>query len=224
MRPQAASDMQARMSLFAILLAGAVTPSERLRRQLTGARVIAADSGMAHAAALAVEPELWVGDFDSASPAVKERYCHVPQMTFPAEKAAADGDLAIDEALRRGATRFMLCGALGGQLDHVLVHLGVALRLARAGYPVLMTSGSEEAWPLLPGDHRFDYPAGSRFSILPMADLTGLDLEGVKWPLVRRDVPLGSSLTLANVATGPVRVRLQGGYGTVAGYPGTEAP
>ena len=54
------------MTCFAILLGGDLTVTPRLKSQIRGARVIAADSGMMHAAALHIMPELWVGDFDSA--------------------------------------------------------------------------------------------------------------------------------------------------------------
>ena len=123
------------MTLFLILLGGELTVTSRLKRQISGARVIAADSGMRHAAALGVEPELWVGDFDSSDAALRARYAHVPRLEFPADKAQTDGDLAIDEALRRGATRLMLAGALGGpRSDHAAHHLMRMLALTETAF------------------------------------------------------------------------------------------
>ena len=66
------------MTRFAILLGGDMTPTARLRGQIKGARIIAADSGMMHAAALGVVPELWVGDFDSAGSELTMQYREVP--------------------------------------------------------------------------------------------------------------------------------------------------
>ena len=54
------------MTTFTVLLAGDITPTTRLAAQIAGTRIIAADSGMRHAAALRVVPELWLGDFDLA--------------------------------------------------------------------------------------------------------------------------------------------------------------
>jgi thiamine pyrophosphokinase len=52
---------------FAILLAGELTVTDRLRQQLAECT---GDRGRwrhgLHAAALGVEPELWIGDFDSS--------------------------------------------------------------------------------------------------------------------------------------------------------------
>jgi thiamine pyrophosphokinase len=210
------------MSRFAILLGGSLTVTSRLRRQLAGARFIAADGGMIHAAALGVEPELWVGDFDSSGSELLLQYRHVARQSHAQEKDATDGDLAVAEALRRGGRDVLLVGGFGGQADHTFGHFGLVLRLARAGHASLLTSGGEEAHPLIPGVTEIDLPPDSRISIVPFADLTGLDLEGVRWPLVRRDVPLGSSLTLSNIAHGRVRISLASGYGMAIAYPATH--
>ena len=210
------------MTRFAILLGGNLTVTARLRRHIAGARVIAADSGITHAASLGVDPELWVGDFDSSGSELTLQYRHVPRQSHPPEKDATDGELAVAEALKRGGRDFVLIGGFGGQSDHTLGHFGLALRLARAGHVSLLTSGGEEAYPLIPGVTEIDLPPGSRISIVPFADLAGLDLQGVRWPLAKRDVPLGSSLTLSNIAHGPVRISLGSGYGMVIAYPAAD--
>ncbi len=207
------------MTRFAILLGGNLVATPRLRKQLEGARVIAADRGMVHAAALALAPELWVGDFDSAGSALAIQYARVPRQVHPPEKAATDGGLAIAVALERGATDLVLAGGFGGQADHTLGHFGQILKLANAGRSSLITSGDEEAYSVIPGMIEIDVPEQSRISLVPFTDLVGLDLEGVKWPLVKRDVPLGSTLTLSNVALGPVRITLQAGHAIAIAYP-----
>ena len=133
------------MARFAILLGGNLTVTARLRKQLSGARVIAADRGMIHAGALKLAPELWVGDFDSAGSELAIQYAHVPRQVHPPEKAATDGGLAIAVALQRGATELVLVGGFGGQADHTLGHLGQILHLARAGLSSFISSGDEEA-------------------------------------------------------------------------------
>jgi thiamine pyrophosphokinase len=207
------------MTRFAILLGGDLTVTPRLKSQIKGARVIAADSGMMHAASLHIMPELWVGDFDSAGSELTMQYRDVPRETFSTEKDATDGDIAVDAAIRRGATEIILLGGLGGQTDHTAGLLGQSIRIARDGVACLLTSGLEEAWPLIAGHMRIDLPAETRLSIIPFTDLHGLDLSGVKWPLTGRDVPVGSTLTLSNLALGPVEMSLKGGHGVAIAYP-----
>jgi len=207
------------MTRFAILLGGDLAVTPRLRRQLHGARVIAADRGMIHAGVLGLTPELWVGDFDSAGSELKVQYRDVPRHVHPAEKAVTDGGLAIAVALERGATGLVLVGGFGGQADHTVGHFGQILHLAKSGLTSFVTGGNEEAYPLIPGQLKIDLAEHSRLSIVPFTDLVGLDIEGVKWPLVKRDVPLGSTLTLSNVARGPVRIAVQSGHAIAIAYP-----
>ncbi len=206
------------MSSFLILLGGDLAVTPRLAAQVAGARAIAADSGMRHAQALGIVPELWVGDFDSAGSELRLDYKDVPTQQFPPEKNATDGELAVEEALRRGATRMVLVGGLGGQADHVTAHLGLLIKLGRAGVDCFGTSGVEEAWPLSPNQH-FELENGTRVSIVPWSNLEGLTLNGVKWPLEHRSVPVGSTLTLSNVAEGPVSISVRSGIGIIFIYP-----
>ena len=196
---------------FSILLAGALIATPRVRRQVSGTRVIAADGGMAHADMLGVEPELWVGDFDSSGAELHRRFAHTERQAHPVAKDATDGELAVDEAIRRGAADLVLLGGFGGRSDHQLQHLAHLLAIAEKGCGVLMTSGREEAVALLAGERRLDLPVGSVFSLIAFSDLRGLCLSNVDWPLNERDMAFGSSLTMSNVARGPVDVKLQSG-------------
>ena len=207
------------MSNFAILLGGNVKPTKRLKKQLEGARVIAADSGMQHADSLSLKPELWVGDFDSASPHLQKKHKDVPRQTYDVEKDATDGEIAIAEALRRGATSLILVGGFGGQFDHTLAHAGFLLALTKRGMKIFMSSGDEEAHALVDEIAIDDLSFGTRLSVAPFADLRGLTLSGVKWPLTKRDVPLGSALTLSNIVTGSVRISLLSGSALILTYP-----
>lgn len=207
------------MSNFAILLGGNVKPTKRLKKQLEGARVIAADSGMQHADSLSLKPELWVGDFDSASPHLQKKHKDVPRQTYDVEKDATDGEIAIAEALRRGATSLILVGGFGGQFDHTLAHAGFLLALTKRGMKIFMSSGDEEAHALVDEIAIDDLSFGTRLSVAPFSDLRGLTLTGVKWPLTKRDVPLGSALTLSNIVTGSVRISLLSGSALILTYP-----
>jgi thiamine pyrophosphokinase len=207
---------------FAILLGGQVRPTARLAAQVKGARVIAADSGMAHAAPLGLVPELWVGDFDSASVALQADYATVPRLRFPSAKDVTDGEIAVEAALARGARRIILVGAFGGQFDHALAHATLLLSLQTRGVSAMASSGNEEAWPLLDSLLLPDLPPGAGLSVIGLTSLVGLSISGVRWPLETRDVPRGASLTLSNTVTGPVMLSLRQGEAVVVVYPTGE--
>jgi thiamine pyrophosphokinase len=207
------------MSRFTILLNGPVAVTGRLKQQTLGTRAIAADGGMAHAVPLGLGVELWIGDFDSTSEALAARHRDIPRERFSAAKDKTDGELAADAAIARGATSMLFVGGFGGQSDHALGHFALAIRLARAGIPAMLSSGEEEAYPVLPGSMRPSLPLGSRMSIIALADLTGLTLRGAHWPLRDAEIPLGSTCTLSNIVTGSIEIELASGYGVLIAYP-----
>jgi thiamine pyrophosphokinase len=204
------------MSKFLILLGGHLTVTDRLKRQIAGARVLAADSGIRHASALGVEPELWLGDFDSTSQALAQRYKHVPRREFPAAKDMTDGELALSEAYALGATSIILVGAFGGErTDHTMLHLTLAVAQAEMGRDIFLSSGTEEAWPILAGGHAPDLPDGTLFSLIGFTELNGLTITSAEWPLDKVKVPFGSSLTVSNVVRGTLGLQLRSGCGVL---------
>lgn len=206
--------------VFTILLGGALTVTDRVRNAVKGTRVIAADSGMRHAAPLGLHPELWVGDFDSADEALLAGWTTVERQPYPAQKAETDGAIAVGEALSRGAGAIVMVGALGGERsDHALQHFAHALQLKHSGIDVLLLSGEEEARPLVPGRVCVDLPAGSLFSVIGFSDLEDLSIENARYPLDGFHLPFGSSRTLSNVALGPVAIRLGSGQGLLLARP-----
>jgi thiamine pyrophosphokinase len=207
------------MSKFVILMAGDVSPTRRLKNQISNARVIAADGGMKHAEALGLTPELWVGDFDSTSTVLRDQWSHIEQERFPAAKDKTDGELAVEAAIKRGANEIILVGAFGGQFDHVLAHATLLHVIASGGVKAFATSGNEEAWPLSSSLSLWQIPSGTRVSIVGLTDMKALSILGVRWPLQRRDVPFGSTLTLSNESKGDVSISLEQGRAVVLLYP-----
>jgi thiamine pyrophosphokinase len=161
---------------------------------------------------LGVIPELWVGDFDSASEALQAKWQNVSRIAFDPAKAKSDGALAIEEAIRRGANSLILVGAFGGsRSDHQLIIVTQAAALAATGVPVILSSGTEEAIILTGGEVRIDLKEGTVFSVVALNDLKGLSITNARWPLSLASVPFGSTMTLSNIALGRVLISLISG-------------
>ena len=202
------------MNKCVILLGGDIVATPRLMQQCKDALVLAADSGVRHATALGLTVDCWLGDFDSTTPALARKFKDLPRKTFPRDKDKTDGELAIEEAISRDCDSFIMVGAFGGaRTDHALLHGFQAVELRKRGFQVILTSGAEEAAPMLPGKQTFDLEPGALFSLVGFGALEGVTIVGAKWPLQNRLVPAGSSLTMSNVATGPVTVSLTAGEG-----------
>jgi len=200
-------------SPYTILLGGDIVVTPRLRALIDPQHVIAADSGMRHANALELVPQLWVGDFDSSDKELKHRYDFVERVAYPVEKALTDGEIAIQAALDAGADRLILCGAFGGRSDQVFGHMTMAIRLAQSGLSVCLTSGYEEGYPLIPGIHHFDLPSNCLFSLVGFSALEGVGIEGAKWCLEEASLPFGYGRAISNVVEADLRISLRGGVG-----------
>lgn len=188
-----------------ILLGGDVTPTPRLKQSISQKDfiIIAADGGIRHAETLNITPTLWLGDFDSAPKEIDQHHFKGAIETHNPDKAQTDGELAIERARQMGATKLILVGALSGERsDHMLMHMSMALSLAAQGFDILMTSGAEEAIPLIADNSAQTitphWPEGAIFSLVGYTDLEGVTLKGMKWPLHQHFVPFGDTLTLSN--------------------------
>ena len=120
-----------------------------------GAFVIAADSGLDHAAALGLSVDVLVGDLDSATaPAVRAaEAAGVRIERHPVDKEATDLELALDYALAIGASRVtVVSGGGGARLDH---HLAELVLLASARFAPLHLDariGAARAVPVHAGE------------------------------------------------------------------------
>ena len=92
--------------------------------------VIAADAGYENACRVGVEPDLLLGDYDSAP----RPEAGAKTVFLPAEKDDTDTYYAARKALELGATDVVIVGGLGGaRLDHTLANLQTLVFLAKNG-------------------------------------------------------------------------------------------
>ena len=193
------------MTRVAIVLAGGDPVDPHVKLLLPEADdVIAADSGIPHAAALGLHVDVLVGDLDSADPLIVDAAVAAGTVVerHPADKDATDLELALDAALARGASRITVVGGAGGRIDHhfgnvavlgspryadieIDAHMGDArVVIVRAGRPPLAIGGA----------------IGSLVTLLAMGgDAFGVTTTGLQYPLRNEDLPVGTTRGLSNV-------------------------
>jgi thiamine pyrophosphokinase len=178
------------------------------------ADVIAADEGLARARALGVSPDLLVGDLDSLAPALlrETEADGIPVLRAAVDKDESDAELALLEAVRRGATRVTVLGAFGGpRLDHALANVWLLAHPGLARVDVrLLDARSRVTLVTAPGPggrpirRELAGPVGATVSLFPLGgDAEGITTGGLRYPL--RDEPLrtGPARGLSNVRTSP---------------------
>jgi thiamine pyrophosphokinase len=177
--------------------------------------LLAADGGAAFLAREGLAPQAVVGDCDSldagVAGALEEQ--GVEFVRHPVRKDVTDGELAVEEALRRGAGSLLLAGATGA-LDHTLGHLAILRRLTAHGVAARLVAPDLAAAVLIaPVETVLGAPAGVRVSIVPVGAAAIVTLAGLDYPLDRGTLPADACLGLGNhvTAAGAARVVIHEG-------------
>lgn len=164
-------------------------------------RIIAADGGAEHVLAAGRIPHLVVGDMDSISAEAMAhlRAQNVPMHIYPPHKDETDLELALRAAAC--ATEITILGALGGRRDHEWANM---LLLAQAPCPARILHRECSVYLV---DRRRPQLTLKTFpkdtiSLIPLADIHGLTLTGLTYPLSNATLPLGSPRGVSNEAQG----------------------
>lgn len=169
-----------------------------------GAFTIAADSGLALAAALGLRVDLVVGDMDSVEPELLDaaERAGAQVQRHPAAKDATDLALALDAALERAPADLTVIGGHGGRLDH---HLAGALVLAAERYaPLSIVAHLGGAAVTVVRDRAALLgQRGDVVSLLPAHGTAwGVRTQGLLFPLAGEDLEAGSTRGISNELTG----------------------
>lgn len=181
-----------------------------------GVKVFCADGGVKHARQLGVIPDFIIGDMDSAEPELLSSLesAGTKILRFPAEKDELDTELALDEAIKYGATTITLLGGTGGRLDHTLAAIHLLLKPARLGIKVSILA-DDHFITLVTPENPLLFPGhtGTTVSLLPLtSEVKGVTSTGVKWPLTDAVLEVGKPYAVSNTVTsGEVRVSVEEG-------------
>ncbi len=161
---------------------------------------IAADAGYANAKALGERVNIVLGDFDSYTDKMPEG---VEILKVPAEKDFTDTQMAVSEALSRGADDIVIIGGLSGRLDHTFSNISLLPMLWDARVHAVMTDGKnrvryiKNSSTLLPRSH-FKY-----VSLIALSEkLKGVDIEGCKYPLKNATLTRQNQYAVSNEIIG----------------------
>ena len=180
------------MTLVIVLAAGAAAVEVP-----DGAYVIAADSG----ADAGIHVDLAVGDFDSIQPHTLEQLTNVE--VYPPDKDATDLELALEAALRAGATRVLVVGSDGGRLDHLFGLLVLLASEKWAAVEVDAQLGAAQAH-VIRGTRTLHGAVGETISLFALGGRAeGVTTSGLAYPLAGEPLEPGSSRGVSNLFHDP---------------------
>jgi thiamine pyrophosphokinase len=147
--------------------------------------IVCADGGTRHALSLAVQPDLIIGDMDSATKADLDqfRYAGVEIELFPQDKNETDLELALSHALALNPREIIIVGALGGRLDQTLANIAL-LTSVRHPSPVTRLDDGVEEVLLCRSQAEVQGRSGDIVSLIPwQGEVTEVQTTNLKWTL-----------------------------------------
>lgn len=172
---------------------------------------IAADSGIRHAKALTLIPDLIVGDFDSALQEDLAQFANIKKESHSPDKDFLDLELALLKTLEQNPSQISILGATGDRLDQSLAAILIAAR--HANQHVTLHSGKQSIYFLK--DHSslaLDLAENTVISLLSLSLKSTLSIKNVRYALSHFDLGFGLGLGVSNTVTAtPVTVELFAG-------------
>jgi thiamine pyrophosphokinase len=159
--------------------------------------IIAVDSGVEHLLNLSLDPNTLIGDLDSISKKsldeVKKNGVKI--LAFNSNKDQTDFELALNYLEEAEKSKVYIIGGESGEIDHLI-----------SIFLLIPSKSFFENIIWLYGDKRIIFRQKielnikklTKFSIIPLSDLTNLSIDGAEWNLDNKDIRFGETLTLRN--------------------------
>tara|TARA_B100001758_G_scaffold1714_1_gene1443 strand:- start:1235 stop:1849 length:615 start_codon:yes stop_codon:yes gene_type:complete len=159
--------------------------------------IIAVDSGIEHLLNLSLDPNTLIGDLDSISKKsldeVKKNGVKI--LAFNSNKDQTDFELALNYLEEAEKSKVYIIGGESGEIDHLI-----------SIFLLIPSKSFFENIIWLYGDKRIIFRQKielnikklTKFSIIPLSDLTNLSIDGAEWNLDNKDIQFGETLTLRN--------------------------
>ncbi|MGG1679715.1 thiamine diphosphokinase [Neobacillus sp. NRS-1170] len=165
---------------------------------------VGVDRGVFHLLKRNISPVIAFGDFDSVSPEelrfIESRVEELKR--FKPEKDETDMELALNWALEQDPAIIRIFGATGGRLDHLFANVQLLLNPLREkkAADICLIDRNNQVFLKEPGTYTIKKRKAEKYiSFVPLTlEVSGITLEGFKFPLKNQHISLGSTLCISN--------------------------
>jgi thiamine pyrophosphokinase len=205
------------MSSFILFLHGRYPASGLAfyKRLARGKTRIAVDGGLSFFDKAGLRPDLIIGDCDSIKRDPRKTYPGVNVVVFPAEKDKTDTQLAVEYAIRSGATSIDIVQPIFGEADHFAGNLMLLASLVERATPrvlhVRLINTAYEIIFLRDRSCVISKARGDTISVVPLTSKISLTCSGTAFPVKGLTVRRGETIALRNrVTTDRASIRVAG--------------
>jgi len=161
--------------------------------------IIAVDSGVEHLFKLSLDPNTLIGDLDSISENSldKVKKNGVDIIAFNSNKDQTDFELALNYLEGVENSIIYIIGGESGEIDHLL---SIFLLIPSKSFfeNIIWVYGDKKI--IFRQKLKLNVKKMSKFSIIPLSDLSNLSINGAEWNLENKNIQFGETTTLRNVA------------------------
>ena len=161
--------------------------------------IIAVDSGVEHIFKLSLDPNTLIGDLDSISENSldKVKKNGVDIIAFNSNKDQTDFELALNYLEGVENSIIYIIGGESGEIDHLL-SIFLLIPLKSFFENIIWVYGDKKI--IFRQKLKLNVKKMSKFSIIPLSDLSNLSIDGAEWNLENKNIQFGETTTLRNVA------------------------
>ena len=162
--------------------------------------IIAVDSGVEHLFKLSLVPTTLIGDLDSISENSldKVKKNGVDIIAFNSNKDQTDFELALNYLEGVENSIIYIIGGESGEIDHLL---SIFLLIPSKSFfeNIIWVYGDKKI--IFRQKLKLNVKKMSKFSIIPLSNLSNLSIDGAEWNLENKNIQFGETTTLRNIAT-----------------------
>ena len=160
--------------------------------------IIAVDSGIEHLLNLSLDPNTLIGDLDSISKKsldeVKKNGVKI--LAFNSNKDQTDFELALNYLEETEKSKVYIIGGESGEIDH-LISIFLLIPSKSFSENIIWLYGDKRI--IFRQKLKLNIKKLTKFSIIPLSDLTNLSIDGAEWNLDNKNIQFGETLTLRNI-------------------------
>ena len=159
--------------------------------------IIAVDSGIEHLLNLSLNPNTLIGDLDSISKKLLDEVKKngVKILAFNSNKDQTDFELALNYLEEAEKSKVYIIGGESGEIDH-LISIFLLIPSKSFFENIIWLYGDKKI--IFRQKIELNIKKLTKFSIIPLSDLTNLSIDGAEWNLDNKDIQFGETLTLRN--------------------------
>ncbi len=162
--------------------------------------IIACDGGLETIDKLGIMPKVLIGDFDSVSKEIFDKYENIEKIKFKEEKDFSDFEAVISYCKKIEHDEIIVFGVTGGRMDHTLSNISLLCKNIDLNMKYIDKNNVTFAT-----DRTIEiYKTKDYLSFIPISQKCVISIEGVKYELTERDISDSATFTVSNEITSKV--------------------